>query len=100
MAATWRIYQHPIALQPSKAQSLAKATCVLHNIIQTHNQSSFTTDTEGENGSWRQLANDGMADVAGVGRPASQEAKVVRDKFMNYFNGVGAVTWQDHMIAN
>lgn len=100
MAATWRIFEHSISLQPDKTKLIVKATCVLHNFLQKRKQTIFTPDTDGIDGSWRESTSSGLGELTTVGRPAAQTAKEVRNTFREYFNGVGAVEWQERMIGN
>ena len=100
LAATWRVYQCPLALQPEQVKSVVKATCVLQNLIQTRHQCSFTPDSDDQDGSWRQLTSSGIGSLTVTGQPACTEAKQVHEKFKDYFNTVGQVPWQERMIGN
>ena len=100
LAATWRLYQRPLALQAERVKSVVKATFVLQNLIQTHHQCAFTPDSDDQDGSWWQLASHGIGSLTGTGRLACREAKQVREKFNDYFNTVGQVPWQERMIGN
>lgn len=45
------------------------------------------------------LPTDNLIPIANaIGRPTNEGA-FIRDKFKEFFNGVGAVHWQQHMIS-
>ena len=107
MANRWRVFRSIILLPPDTIQSLVMATLVLHNYLRK--SSSRTTycptellDSEDGNGNvihgrWRQ---DSTTEsflplvVPSTGHNASNEAKLVREIFKEYFFNEGAVDWQ------
>ena len=103
LAAVWRIYRRPINVEPHRADSIVLATCALQNFVLTHRTIPFTTDTDAyiRDGTWRQLANTGMRRIGRRqrGNNPGTDPKDVQTKFRLFFNGAGAVEWQERMIA-
>ena len=62
-----------------------------------------TVDTDGlqQNGNWRQLPRHGLAELEAraAGNNHAQIATGIRDSFCQYFNGPGAVAWQDAIVG-
>ena len=99
----WRIYRRPINVEPHRADSIVLATCALQNFVLTHRTIPFTTDTDAyiRDGTWRQLASTGMRRIGRRqrGNNPGTDPKDVQTKFRLFFNGAGAVEWQERMIA-
>lgn len=99
MAATFRVYGTKFLVQPDKVEKIVLATTVLHNFLRCHHQpTNFTTDTDTELGSWRDVEQHGMGDLPHIARRGTEDAKSIRDEFRKYFNNEGAVGWQENMI--
>ena len=63
---------------------------------------AFTTDTDAyvEDGSWRGLPRAGLRGMRPLaGGNTGRDPKAIRDQFKQYFNGLGSVNWQEHMIT-
>ena len=87
LSSQWRMYRHVIEVCPEVADLRVKATCVLHNYI----QSMTPTQAVNINGG---LA-DPLPDLRGVGaNNAGMDALGVREAFTAYFSGEGKVPWQ------
>ena len=102
LAAIWRIFHTHINLAPEKVESVVLACCALQNFVITHRTLDFSMDTDAyiADGTWRGTVRAGMRPIrrrGGGGVP--ENAKAVRDRFKEYFNTVGAVEWQERMIA-
>lgn len=89
MSARFRIFFTPIYANPEKIDKIIIAACILHNIMREdgmHMEDHFELPTEN------------MIPIQGsAGRPYSS-GQTTRDKFKEYFNGVGAVGWQDECV--
>ncbi|KAM4015345.1 uncharacterized protein ACNLHF_002001 [Anomaloglossus baeobatrachus] len=108
MANRFRIFHTPINMKLDSIDSVILACCVLHNFLRRRDTDSYcpsgfvdTVDlTSGEVllGNWR---SDGPA-IAGL-EPCAHgrnpdDAKTCREKYCDYFNGPGAVSWQHQII--
>ncbi|XP_067208135.1 putative nuclease HARBI1 isoform X1 [Linepithema humile] len=92
-------------LPVNTVQIVTLACCALHNYISSKNDAYLYGATDTENvqnyvitsGGWRndnaQLRNLNIINI----RP-NRNAIHIRDEFKQYFNTVGAVEWQEHMI--
>ena len=91
-----------MALQPEKAEIVTLAACTLHNYIRCHKAAiEIMPDSDNSNdGNWRAYANGGLANIdrLNVGQNATNNAKDIRNRFCEYFNGPGIVEWQDRMV--
>lgn len=108
ITSTFRILHTPINLSPKKVNTIVMAICVLHNFLRRHSTrytNNLTFDRENpithdiEHGSWRQNAQiiTPLQNISN--RNSTIEAKENRQKYLEFFNGIGQVTWQDDMIT-
>lgn len=73
---------------------MTKTVCLLHNIIidlegiQTNDLSMI-----------QQVSNNGIL-VSRATNASSKYAQAVRNTYKNYFNGTGAVSWQNDYVLN
>ncbi len=102
LAARWRILHTAIIGDVDFIKLVMKTCVILHNfLMQKKDMSNFTVDcATGERiipGNWR---NTGlMEDIGPQGsNNHTFSAAEVRDNFMNYFNGCGAVSWQNERL--
>ena len=81
-----------LGVSPQVAESVVKATCVLHNFLR------WGDSTEAPTGPAEPSA--GIQNIARVGsNNASREAITVRTKFTEYFSsGAGQVPWQNRPL--
>ncbi|KAH1010958.1 hypothetical protein HUJ04_000409 [Dendroctonus ponderosae] len=86
------INQFNCKIEPTKVDRTIKAACVLHNFIRIEENRILQT----------QLAENVRPDAFLPMQAkrlntnqSSREAREIRDRFCHYFNGVGAVDWQD-----
>jgi DDE superfamily endonuclease len=103
LASRFRIFHTEINMQLRKTEWVVLATCALHNLLRrkSHGYLGFNildiTDTlqyEEE----RQIA---FADLQhGHNRHAGNDAKQVRNMFMDYFMEEGQVPWQRDYVVN
>lgn len=108
LAARFRVFEKDINLRPQKVNNIILAACSLHNWLRTSKDQNYfprgIEDREDESGKiifgrWR---NDtqGMRSIRAqrnVNNPTRAGANM-RDKYCEYFNGEGAVPWQQMMI--
>lgn len=96
MSSYFRIFFTPISTIPEKIDKIVLAACILHNMMRQERISSPAEEIFGSTDDIILPMENLIPITAGAGRPTRQ-ATVIRDKFMEYFNGVGAVAWQDRM---
>lgn len=99
LAQYFRIYFTPIYLNPDAIDKLIITTCILHNMMRSHNVSfSPTPDAEMD-----LPVPDFFGPViqqATAGR-IQDRPKKIRDDFKTYFvSEVGSVSWQDALIED
>lgn len=92
MTARWRILLSPLQMQPSSAESIVKATVLLHNFLKLNDGSycppEYVDRYEGDNvlnGLWRQEIS---TPLRGTGRlmsnNATRSAFMLRDQLKGY----------------
>ncbi|GFO41285.1 nuclease harbi1-like protein [Plakobranchus ocellatus] len=94
LAAKWRVLKTVIATDLETTENIVFASVVLHNIVLTlEADNTSQKDTEmWEDNQERRLEQAGGA--VHRGRP-SQYGPWIREKLVTYFNGPGALPWQD-----
>nr|CAI5841785.1 unnamed protein product [Callosobruchus analis] len=110
LSAVFRIFIKPIAVKPDTTEALVFTCIHLHNFLRRHAVSrkryspSGTFDIENVDtgeitpGSWRRdtAGDTGMISLKKVPRKAGNDAKLIREEFMNYFmSPEGSVSWQE-----
>lgn len=100
LAARWRIFQKPIIADLELTKLIVHASVILHNyLLSKKDYNNITTDSgmQERNGNWRTVV-DGDTGVTSLRQQGSnnyaRDASVVRQRFMEYFNGEGALDWQ------
>lgn len=97
-------------MNPKNARQVVYAACVLHNFLCDKRDSEYLppgsvdiidgSTERGAGGTWRSQSDVLPAAPSTTQRNAGQVAVVMRDTFMRYFTGVGAVSWQlDHVTS-
>jgi hypothetical protein len=84
----WRIFHSSIIIHPQSAKHIIKAACVLHNFVRRRDGYQFEDTIRCD--------MEEFDEVQAVGGRSSGIS--VRDSFVQYFNGPGAVPWQNRMI--
>lgn len=105
LAARWRIFQSPIIADLELTRKVVHSCVILHNyLLYKKDLNNLTLDNDVNGvilpGSWRNVVeNDqGMISLNAQGsNNYTREAAEIRNKFAEYFNGVGAVEWQDRV---
>lgn len=109
----FEVFRSPIRLiKPEAITSMVLCTIVLHNYLRSKSSTRLVyspqslIDSEdvvsGQiiNGDWRnELSKDkcgGLKCLQKTGTNYSQEAKIIRDLYREYFVGIGAVSWQEN----
>lgn len=89
----FRILQSTINLSVEKVDLIVLTICILHNFLRRKSPGFYQTPEEEI--SDRFDANLTPLQMSQLSRNPCHNAKAVREAFVNYFNGVGAVAWQD-----
>lgn len=84
----WRIFHSSIMIDPPSAIPIIKAACVLHNFVRRRDGYLFEDTIRCD--------MEEYDEVQAVGGRSS--GITVRDSFIRYFNGPGAIPWQSRMI--
>lgn len=97
MASYFRIFFTPIHANVETIDDIVLAACILHNMMRSEKICSPSEATFGNMTSVI-LPTNNLVPMAGtIGRPSSH-ASDIRDAFKNYFNGGGAIDWQEDMV--
>lgn len=108
MASRFRILHTKICIDPQKAIFVTLAICMLHNFLRKTSHSYITpssVDAEDLNnhkiieGDWRRDTHNSLVPLQP--KPTKSvplEAINNRQKYLEYFNGLGEVEWQHDMI--
>lgn len=101
LAATWRVLLRRIDLQPEKTKTLTLACCALHNFIRADRTPPRGAPPQQGRSDTEQLqGNQTWLDLQAQALRPTAAATAMRDQFCSYVNTVGAVPWQNDMIAN
>lgn len=110
LAARFRIFQSPIHLQPLNVEKVVMATCALHNFLIEHQSSTYAPaqcryQENSHDGSIISMGYDSyQSNMIPLNRRRGNtcnDAKEIRNKFMNYFMNDGKVPWQsNHILKN
>lgn len=96
MASYFRIFHTPITTMPEKVDKIVMASCILHNMMRDEKIPSPSELTFGD--AVINLPTANFIPIANaIGRPSNNGSRI-REKFKEYFNGSGAVSWQRGMI--
>lgn len=109
LASRFRIYHSQINLEPQNICKVVRATCVLHNFLMTQQPTSYAPP----NTSYQEDTANGIIICAGSDTSQSnmmalqrtisrgnlgQDAKYVRNNFINYFNNENTLPWQHKRV--
>lgn len=109
LASRFRVLLNVINLSPEKATIITLTTCYVHNFLRRNNSSIYlrgSVDVENINtceiqlAPWRADHQQLCKLEPTLSRNPTSNAKETRQKFTTYFNGVGAVPWQNRNINN
>lgn len=104
LVSRFRLFERPLAVKPSTVNKLVSAACCLNNCLSESSPESYfpsgCIDREDLHtgvvipGKWREEINQ-LRNLEPYGGPQSTiVAKKMRDRFKNYFNNEGVVSWQ------
>ena len=99
LVSKFRVFLAPINLEPQKVEKIVLAALVLNNMMRRLNPQDFplqNSDGVQIADSWQQAG--GLMPLQHLGRNVPNDAKQIRQIFANYFNGEGAVPWQNTSI--
>lgn len=98
ISSYFRIFFTPITTTPEKIDKIILASCILHNFMRDE-KISCPSERAFDNTDDITLPTENLLPIANaIGRPTN-EGTQIRDSFKEYFNGVGAVYWQENMIG-
>jgi len=100
------VFQRPINLCPEKAVKITLACCYLHNFLIETNQQLYCSRSilveenleTGEIINGYERTENVLGSLKKTTRNASEDPKLVREKYCNYFNKEGQIPWQTNMI--
>lgn len=103
LAARFRLLHTQINMKEKTVELAVLACCILHNYLRRKCGESYISTSAQENAYNIDDANctESLTSLQrGHNRRANQEAKEVRNAFLEYFNEEGKVPWQDGRICN
>lgn len=107
LSSRFRILLNAINLSPDKASTIVLACCYLHNFLRQKNTQTFLQDSfdfedtysgQVRPGSWRNNNQQLVSLESCQQRNSTTTSKDIRNKYCEYFNNIGAVQWQNHII--
>lgn len=97
MSSYFRIFFTPIFTTPEKTDKIILASCILHNLMRAEKIPS-PCESIFDNTENIIMPTQNLIPLANaIGRPTIEGA-AIREKFKEYFNGAGAVHWQQERI--
>ncbi|KAJ8021812.1 Protein ALP1-like [Holothuria leucospilota] len=93
LAARWRLYHAKIAVNTTVATNVVKATCLLHNMIQSESTPSQTAAIMVD----PNHNSQSLVDFSGTGNRAAKQAKDIRERFKEYFCHIAPLPWQENV---
>lgn len=97
LCSYFRIFFTPIATKVDCVDNIVVAACVLHNMMRTEKISAPMERRFGAVAGIPMPRRNMRPLAVSLGRP-NAEGSAVREHLKNYFNGVGAVHWQENMF--
>ena len=98
LAVRWRIFQRRLQADPVSVEKMVRATCCLHNFLQTPIEPSSVEEKSSEYKKALEQAK-GLRPFHSIGVHASYDALQVRDYFRDYFiSSAGMVPWQNNVV--
>lgn len=108
LAARWRVFRKPFALQPEKVKIVTFSVLILHNWLRSEAASGkvyipsnlIDFDDLGNNtvipGDWRKDAPNGTWNnlQPSISKNSTKQAKEIREDFKQFFTNEGSVPWQ------
>jgi len=97
MSSYFRIFFTPINTLREKIDKIILTSCILHNMMRDEKIPSPSELTFGNTDSIALPTNNLVGLANTMGRPSS-EGTIIREQLKDYFNGIGAVQWQQNII--
>ncbi|XP_043217703.1 protein ANTAGONIST OF LIKE HETEROCHROMATIN PROTEIN 1-like [Amphibalanus amphitrite] len=102
LAQRWRVFRGPIGCDVEAVKLIVLATCVLHNFLREKDIETRRGGPAAYGYVTPEERRDipGLRDLrdAGASHNHPQQAAQVREKYVEYFSGVGSVPWQLNSI--
>lgn len=95
LANRFRIFQRNINLDLHRIDIVVLCCCVLHNFLRRNSTRYFTEEEDAEEEPTFERV---LTPLEQIPRNATTQAKLVRELFVDYFNGEGAVHWQNEYV--
>jgi hypothetical protein len=105
MAQKFRLFLKRIEVAADKVDIVIKAACVLNNFLRAVDP-LYTVGADQDDGTEMeevQVAPLARADITKGRRPTTAPKKIaaeMRETLSQYFNGIGAVPWQNARVFN
>ena len=84
LANKWRVYHRKLQLHPQQADSIVKATCVLHNYIRKTTSVTTSAPARPEPESQNAECNASLHQLKPTGNHSGKHALMVRERFKEY----------------
>ncbi|XP_055927181.1 uncharacterized protein LOC129958609 [Argiope bruennichi] len=105
LATRFQIFKQRILTTPMNATKIVLSCCALHNFLISNNSNIYIPpcsidvelieNKEIQRGDWMHYASEAVVPLLMKKGNPGQMTKDIRQKFCRYFNGVGAVKWQN-----
>ncbi|KMQ86805.1 nuclease harbi1-like protein [Lasius niger] len=105
------MFRSPMRYDPDIVKLIVQCCCCLHNFLRSKVLGRHLYTPEGmldtedvhngemQRGEWRKGPVNGIINFVNQGENRHSNAAInLRDEWCAYFNGTGAVSWQDRMI--
>lgn len=93
LAAVFRIFHTAIVAEPELIDDIILASCILHNLIRNSRRSRISPDD------YFPTPTQNIISIASNRGRNNSIAVEVRNAFKSYFNGPGAVSWQERAVG-
>ncbi|XP_031349654.1 uncharacterized protein LOC116175602 isoform X1 [Photinus pyralis] len=92
LAGRWRIFRTPIIASSTTIKKIIQSTVCLHNFILMKNEADYNIRVTENTGD---IVMGNLCEINSTGSNTySRNASTIREKFADYFSGLGAVEWQ------
>ncbi|KAG8238233.1 hypothetical protein J437_LFUL018003 [Ladona fulva] len=95
MCAKWRLLGKCIETDVNKAEKIVKCICLLHNIIINREGNDFNSAALQDSLNESPLQRSRSARTF---NRSTRQAQIIRDTLKSYYNGIGAVPWQNERV--
>lgn len=96
LSAYFRVFFQPIATTPETTDKLIVSACILHNIPR---EAKIMAPTQQHFDEAPQMPTENLLPLTGNNVRASHSPNKIRNAFRDYFNGLGAVEWQNNQAT-